>query len=49
MRQWLERDAPKLRQTTAPGILAEETLLASIGRYNAFVWEVKLAELLAGL
>jgi hypothetical protein len=32
-----------------PSIEAEETLLASVDKYYGFMWEVKLAELLAGL
>jgi hypothetical protein len=47
---WLEKDAPALQQKAdAPGIEAEEKLLRSIDRYNSFVWEVKLAELVGGL
>ncbi|MBM3472674.1 MAG: hypothetical protein FJX75_05310 [Armatimonadetes bacterium] len=32
-----------------PRIEAEEKLLASVGKYYGFMWEVRLAELLAGL
>jgi hypothetical protein len=36
-------------QSEAPSIEAEEKLLASVGKYYGFMWEVRLAELLAGL
>jgi hypothetical protein len=47
---WLDASAPALQPTSAvPSVEAEEKLLASVSRYYGFMWEVKLAELLAGL
>jgi len=47
---WLDKSAPALQQQpAAPGIEAEEELLRSVNSYYGFMWEVKLAELLAGL
>lgn len=47
---WLQESLPTLQQGgTALSIEAEEKLLASVGKYHGFMWEVKLAELLAGL
>ena len=50
VRGWLDESAPALQQpAAAPSIEAEEKLLASVGKYYGFMWEVRLAELLAGL
>jgi hypothetical protein len=50
VRGWLDESAPAVQaQSEAPSIEAEEKLLASVGKYYGFMWEVKLAELLAGL
>jgi hypothetical protein len=50
VRSWLDESAPALQpQSATPSIEAEEKLLASVGKYYGFMWEVRLAELLAGL
>ena len=50
VQQWLTTDAPTLQhQGDVPAVAAEEHLLRALERYRTFVWEVKLAELLANL
>ncbi|MBM3499302.1 MAG: hypothetical protein FJX74_11605 [Armatimonadetes bacterium] len=47
---WVAEAAPAGEPAGDPlSIEAEEKLLASVGKYYGFMWEVKLAELLAGL